>query len=114
MDSYSILKKNLAWFQAHIVVSLGSKTVEELFSYILGVAQANPDIHVFMDEVAFESGAMTTGLMKQLDKAIKPDNYFWVSCKKNRYPIRDDKIESESSTFFKVGSLAVTSFRVST
>lgn len=78
------------------LISLGSKTAQELCDYVLGVAHVNPDVHVFMDEVAFESGAMTTGLMKQLDKAIKPGNYFWVSCKKNRYPaVRGGDMQSE-------------------
>ena len=70
--------------------------MQELCRKILDLANADSDIHVFMDEVAFESGAMTTGLMKQLDKAIKPGNYFWVSCKKNRYPaLRGDDMQSE-------------------
>ena len=68
--------------------------MQELCRKILDLANADSDIHVFMDELAFQFGAMTTGLIRQLDEAIRSDNYLWVACKKNRSPIHDDNIKS--------------------
>ena len=87
---------------------LGSQTLQELWEYALKLTQENPDVHIFMDEVAFETGAMTTEFMKQLDESVPEQNYLWVACKKNRTPSRRDvNMKSELKDRFTLFRLIV-------
>ena len=83
------------YFSLHCF-TLDYPTVEKLLEHTLSQAREDPDIHIFMDEVSFEKGAMTTDFMGQLDEALNNDSHLWVSCMKGRHPaIQDGVMKSE-------------------
>ena len=75
--------------------TLGYPTIEKLLEHTLSLAREDPAIHIFMDEVSFEKGAMTTDFMCRLDGALNNDSHLWVSCMKGRHPAKDRAMESE-------------------